>query len=685
MKTLIPVIICSLLFSTSTFGEVYRWVDDQGRTHYGDKPPEDKGTGKNKRTPAYDRVDVDGSKIFSSVDQKKPIRFSGKEKSRLILFDQLHIKLKRSEHKDLEIGSYTKAKGSLCSQPERLVWVAGFKDISESGLMSDVIVAFKKENYRMITGNMFSVSNASSRLILTANVTRLRLDYCEAIKSYSKAKGYEKAAAYVKIKWTLSDRVTKKILYKGTSAGAVNAFDRFRKNGMQDAVSQAISMAAKNLLADQYFVEHMTPSSEDKKLQQQVTIYSEIKLALKYGDARSSFKKEVVKLKRAAVTVRVGDGHGSGVILDKKGYVLTNAHVVADNKEVIVIVNNLELPGKVIRADRRRDVALIQLNDLSSAENAVISKAKLTEGDTIYVIGTPLDESLSNTITKGIYSAHREHDGLSFYQTDAAINPGNSGGPVFDDHGELVAISVAGVFTRSGASLNVNYLIPIDSALDSLNLKKERDVSHIIDAAKNATDAETPRRTTASVVGTNTKATEFYLQGLEQKRLENFGQARAKLQLALQQTNKTENEYQIIQDELNIELPLDEARYYLQAHDEVKVTTIVQPVIGYLKNHPKRLVYMKQVEQILNSVKYLKKSKGIASQQNAESLKRVIKQYYARRGEFPKTEKELVELIDQFHEFKGVFDVRSYSSNGEKYNLVIYDRKFKKKHILEDG
>ena len=680
MKTLIPVIICSLLFSTSTFGEVYRWVDDQGRTHYGDKPPEDKGTGKNKRTPAYDRVDVDGSKIFSSVEQKKPIRYSGKEKSRLILFDQLHIKLKRSEHKDLEIGSYTKAKGSLCSQPERLVWVAGFKDISESGLMSDVIVAFKKENYRMITGNMFSVSNASSRLILTANVTRLRLDYCEAIKRYSKAKGYEKAAAYVKIKWTLSDRVTKKILYKGTSAGAVNAFDRFRKDGMQDAVSQAITMAAKNLLADQYFVEHTIPSAEDKKLQQQATIYSEIKLALKYGDASSSFKKEVVKLKRAAVTIRVGDGHGSGVILDKKGYVLTNAHVVGDNKEVIVIVNNLELPGKVVRSDSRRDVALIQLKSLSSAENAVISKAKLTEGDTIYVIGTPLDESLSNTITKGIYSAHREHDGLSFYQTDAAINPGNSGGPVFDDHGELVAISVAGVFTRSGASLNVNYLIPINSALDSLNLKKERDVSHIIEAAKTST--EPPR---ASGMGVNQKATDTYLEALEQKRLENFEQAQIKLKEALSYTNKSENEYQVIQDELNIELPLDKARHYLQEHDEIKVTATIEPVIGYLKNHPKRLVYMKQVEQILNSVKYLKKSKGIASQQNAESLKRIIKQYYARRGEFPKTEKELVELIDQFHEFKGVFDVRSYSSNGEKYNLVIYDRKFKKKHILEDG
>lgn len=56
------------------------------------------------------------------------------------------------------------------------------------------------------------------------------------------------------------------------------------------------------------------------------------------------------------------------------------------------------------------------------------------------------------------------------YQTDAAISPGNSGGPVFDAAGELVALSVAGLFTRQGASLNVNYLIPIEQALQAMKV-----------------------------------------------------------------------------------------------------------------------------------------------------------------------------------------------------------------------
>jgi len=478
MKSSIFVIICLLFLASPSLAEIYRWVDDQGNTHYGDKPP--RGKGKTSETPDFDRVNVRGSKIFSSVKQQQPILYVGSDKARLILFEELHVKLRRSERDDLEIGTYTKTRGSLCSDPERIVWTAGYKDISESGLMSDIIVAFKDQNYRMITGNIFSVSTASSRLVLNATITRLRLDYCEAIKRYTGNKGFEKAAVYVQIKWELSDRVSKQQLYSGTSQGAVNAFDQFRKDGTNEAITKAIRMAARNLLAKENFVKHLTPTEEDKNHQQQAVIYSQLKLGLNYGDAASTFKQQVKNLKKSAVTIRVAEGHGSGVVLDKEGYVLTNAHVVGESKDIIVLFNNQEFPGKVMRTETFRDVALIKVEGLETAESAIISKKQPGEGDTIYVIGTPLDESLSNTITKGIYSAHRQHNGLTFYQTDAAINPGNSGGPVFDDAGELIAISVAGVFTRSGASLNVNYLIPIDSALSFLNLKHERDVSHIV-------------------------------------------------------------------------------------------------------------------------------------------------------------------------------------------------------------
>ena len=91
-------------------------------------------------------------------------------------------------------------------------------------------------------------------------------------------------------------------------------------------------------------------------------------------------------------------------------------------------------------------------------------------GDPLYVIGTPLSLKLCHTVTQGILSAVRNERGRRLYQTDASINPGNSGGPVFDASGELVALSVAGLFTPQGSSLNVNYLIPVEQALGALKV-----------------------------------------------------------------------------------------------------------------------------------------------------------------------------------------------------------------------
>ncbi len=459
----------------TSVADVYRWVDDKGVTHYGDKPPATKKQGKS--SPDVAKVNLRGDKIFNQVKKKTPITYQGKDKAALVLFKELQVKLKKSNRKDLHIGTRMQSNRGSCGNPQPIMWDQGFIDVSENSLMSDVIVAFKEENYRMITGKLMSVSS-SSRLTLKATISKLRIDVCN---SYSQGKNsYQKAAAYVKVSWRLVDRLSKKILHRNVSEGAVNDFDRFRRDGAEKAIFRAITMAARNLLADENFVDHMTPLPGQNVPAQS---FARLDVALQYGNAKSTFKTEIEKVKSVAVTVRTPDGHGSGVILDKAGYVLTNAHVVGKNRDVIIIVNNQELPGKVIRREPYRDVALIEVKNLPAVKSVAISKSKLTEGDTIYVIGTPLNESLSNTVTKGVFSAFRKHDGLIYYQTDAAINQGNSGGPVFDEKGELIAISVAGVFTQGGASLNVNYLVPIEDAIKKLNISEARDMSHLFDVS----------------------------------------------------------------------------------------------------------------------------------------------------------------------------------------------------------
>ncbi len=469
------IIIVSIAVPVLSVAEVYRWVDDKGVTHFGDKPPAKTKSGASPSAVA--KVNLRGDKIFNQVKQKTPLKYQAKDKAALVLFKELQVKLKKSNRKDLHIGTRTQSNRGSCGNPQPIMWDQGFIDVSESSLMSDVIVAFKEENYRMITGKLMSVSN-SSRLTLNATISKLRIDVCNSYNQGTSS--YQKAAAYVKVSWRLVDRLSRKVLHNNITEGAVNEFDRFRRNGAEKAIFRAITMAARNLLADENFVDHLTPLPGQNVPAQ---TFARLDVALRYGNAKSTFKSEIEKLKSVAVTVRTVNGHGSGVILDKAGYVLTNAHVVGESSDVIVLINNQALPGKVIRREPYRDVALIEVKNLPAVKSVAISKAKLTEGDTIYVIGTPLDESLSNTVTKGVFSAFRKHDGLIYYQTDAAINPGNSGGPVFDDKGELIAISVAGVFTRDGASLNVNYLVPIEDAIKKLNITEARDMSHLFDVS----------------------------------------------------------------------------------------------------------------------------------------------------------------------------------------------------------
>jgi len=119
-----------------------------------------------------------------------------------------------------------------------------------------------------------------------------------------------------------------------------------------------------------------------------------------------------------------------------------------------------------------------------------LAKELPTIGDELYVIGTPLKIEFQHTITKGILSARRNISGLPYLQTDAAINPGNSGGPVFDASGELIALTVSGMFTQGGASLNINYLIPIDDAMKTLKMDVEFDSPSIADAFENKSVVE---------------------------------------------------------------------------------------------------------------------------------------------------------------------------------------------------
>lgn len=164
---------------------------------------------------------------------------------------------------------------------------------------------------------------------------------------------------------------------------------------------------------------------------------------------------------------------GSGVIMDpKKGYVITNDHVIRHAKTIIVTLNNgRRLTAKLIGSDSETDIAVLQIKaeDLNALPMADSDKLKV--GDFVVAIGNPFGLNTygtNQTATFGMVSALQRSDlnieGVeNFIQTDAAINPGNSGGALVNVKGELVGINTA-ILSPSGASVGIGFAIPVNMA-----------------------------------------------------------------------------------------------------------------------------------------------------------------------------------------------------------------------------
>lgn len=162
-------------------------------------------------------------------------------------------------------------------------------------------------------------------------------------------------------------------------------------------------------------------------------------------------------------------GLGSGVIVSKEGYILTNNHVVEGADTVnIRIVDKRILPVKIIGADPKTDIAVIKV-DVNNIQSIKMGDSdRLQVGEWVLAVGSPLSENLAHTVTSGIVSAKgRSEVGLAeyedFIQTDAAINPGNSGGAMVNLNGELVGINTA-IASRTGGFQGIGFAVPVNMA-----------------------------------------------------------------------------------------------------------------------------------------------------------------------------------------------------------------------------
>ncbi|WP_283149965.1 DegQ family serine endoprotease [Silvimonas soli] len=164
---------------------------------------------------------------------------------------------------------------------------------------------------------------------------------------------------------------------------------------------------------------------------------------------------------------RTAQSLGSGFVIDANGYVLTNAHVVAQADTIkVTLTNKKEYKATIVGSDARTDIALLKIDATDLPKADLGDSDKLKAGEWVVAIGSPF--GFENTVTAGIISATGrkllDENQTPFIQTDVAINPGNSGGPLFNMDGQVVGIN-SQIYSQSGGFMGLSFSIPINEAM----------------------------------------------------------------------------------------------------------------------------------------------------------------------------------------------------------------------------
>lgn len=180
----------------------------------------------------------------------------------------------------------------------------------------------------------------------------------------------------------------------------------------------------------------------------------------------------------------VRESLGSGFIVDQKGYIVTNNHVIEDSDDInVILYDNSEYHAHVIGSDTKYDIAVLKIKVPVTKKLQQVSwgnSEKSSVGEWVIAIGNP--EGFGNTVTHGIISSlsrdlssRREFGGndlTDYIQTDASINTGNSGGPLFNINGELIGI-VTVIVSETGSNVGLNFAMPSNSIKEVVNQLKK--------------------------------------------------------------------------------------------------------------------------------------------------------------------------------------------------------------------
>lgn len=366
-----------------------------------------------------------------------------------LALSKIIVKLRRME----ELGRLQ--AGWLCVDNGPLEWQGGRLNITTEEITEVFRDEMLKAGYPIV-GDPNALFDDPERnkaeLLVGGSITKIEQNLCFPNIGYgdvSTAKG----GAYMKIDWQIYNTLDRRVVYQTSTEGSYQTNDS-KKDGQFLIFSTAFSNATQNLMADEGFYNLVTRPLDFAEVQNFKPIRTNInELAILNTDIKDINDR----ISQAVVTVRTNQGHGSGFFIGNKGYIVSNEHVVSGSKFVKILTSTgREILGEVIRTDKARDLALISVGE--SRIGLPINKSEGVVGQEVYAAGSPLSESFSLTITKGIYSSLRVGDrGFELIQSDVQVAPGSSGGPLLDENGNVIGVTVSGI---GRGTLGINFFVP---------------------------------------------------------------------------------------------------------------------------------------------------------------------------------------------------------------------------------
>ena len=381
--------------------------------------------------------------------------------TRPVQLARLVAKFSRGE----KIGRYK--IGYACLLGDDLTWKGGGRQDLDTREFDDVFrTEIRKLGFNVAgdPDNLFETGNDSAEYLVGGTIDALDMKLCFPMGGFGDWDS-SKGRASVEVSWQIYSVLDHRVV--GTIKTTGSAEDRKTRNGgMYSILMKAFAESVHQLAASDMFRTTFTGPPTDLTVArtaptglQPIQFLAASKAHPNLGDAVGS-----------TVLVMSGVGHGSGFLIGTDGMILTNAHVVGSAAYLkIRWSDGVETLGEVARVDKARDVALIK-SDARNRPAFHIRTTPATVGEDVYAIGAPLDPKLQSSVTKGIVSANRVLDGLSYIQSDVTVNPGNSGGPLLDANRNVIGITVSGL-DKSGVPLGINLFIPIKDAEDFLAVR----------------------------------------------------------------------------------------------------------------------------------------------------------------------------------------------------------------------